>query len=185
MGLDRTIFIRKESDSNTRIETFRANPVVSSFQAPPGWAWGSPRGALGGYRTEKIQHFEGSGSQSDRGNTSLRRGRVAIGPRKRYTWRGPGRNRTEKARHSEGPGSQSGRENTALRGVRVTIGLRKHGTSRPRRPGGPQKHAVYACQEPPGRLRRPPRAPPGPLSRIRARWALWPANGAIRPKSRW
>ena len=131
LGLDRTIFIRKESDSNTRIETFRANPVVSSFQAPPGWAWGSPRGALGGYRTEKIRHFEGSGSQSDRGNASLRGGgpqpdrentslrgvRDTVGTGKHVTPRGPGRNRTEKTRHSERPGSQSGRENTSLRRV--------------------------------------------------------------------
>ena len=96
MGLDRTIFIREESDSNTRIETFRANPVVSSFQAPRGWARGSPRGALGGYRIEKMQHFDGPGSQSDRENTSFRGGRAAAGPRKHVTQRGPGHNRAEK-----------------------------------------------------------------------------------------
>ena len=56
---------------------------------------------------------------------------VAIGPRKHVTSRGPGRNRTDKTR--------------------------KHGTSQPRRPGGPQKHAAYACQEPPGRPPGPPR----------------------------
>ena len=133
MGLDRTIFIRTESDSNTRIETFRANPVVSSFQAPPGWAWGSPRGALGGYRTEKIQHFEGSGSQSDRGNTSLRGGRAATGPRKHVTPRGSGRNRDEKTCHVEGSVSQSDRANTSFRRVRVAVGSRKHVT--PRGPG--------------------------------------------------
>ena len=143
----------------------------------------TPRGP-GCNRTEKARPFEGCGSQSDQENTSLGGARVAIGPRKRDTWRGPGRNQTKETRHFEGTGSQSGRENTSPQGVRVTIGVRKHGTPRPRRHGGPQKHAVYACQEPPGRLRRPPRAPPGPLSRIRARWALWPANGAIRPKSR-
>ena len=130
LGLDRTIFIRKESDSNTRIETFRANPVVSSFQAPPGWAWGSPRGALGGYRTDKIQHFEGSASQSHRGNTSLRGGRAATGPRKHVTPRGAGRNRDEKTRHFEVSGSQSDREITSSRRVRVAVGSRKHVTSR-------------------------------------------------------
>ena len=68
---------------------------------------------------------------------------------------------------------QSDRENTSLRGVRVTIGLRKHGTSRPRRPGGPQKHAVYVCQEPPGRLRRPPPGAPGtPIEDSRTLGAL-------------
>ena len=150
MGLDRTIFIRKESDSNTRIETFRANPVVSSFQAPPGWAWGSPRGALGGYRTEKIQHFEGSGSQSDRGNTSLRGGRAATGPRKHVTPRGSGHNRDEKTRHFEGSGSQSDRENASFRGARVAIGPRKHVTSRGRAAIGPIKHVTWRG---PGRSR--------------------------------
>ena len=37
------------------------------------------------------------------------RARVAIGPGKRVTSRGPGRNWTEKTRHLEGPGSQSDR----------------------------------------------------------------------------
>ena len=73
LGLDRTIFIRKESDSNTRIETFRANPVVSSFQAPPGWAWGSPMGPLGGHRTEKTRHFEGDPGVSKGGTTGFAR----------------------------------------------------------------------------------------------------------------
>ena len=66
-----------------------------SFKPPPGWAWGSPRGALGGYRTERIQHFEGSGPQWGRGNTSLRGGRAAAGPRKHVTQRGPGHDRDE------------------------------------------------------------------------------------------
>ena len=116
MGLDRTILIRKETDSNIRIYTFRANPVVSSFQAPPGWAWGSPRG--------------GPGWLSDRENTALRGVRVAIGPRKHGTSAGPGRNRAEKTRHAQGFGTQSGRGNPSLRGVRAAIGPRKHVTSR-------------------------------------------------------
>ena len=96
-------------------------------------------------RTEKTCHFEGYRSQLDRGNTSLRRDpgrisykentslrivRVAIGPRKHVTSRGPGRNWTEKTHHFEGSGSQSDRENTSHRGVRVAIGPRKHVTSR-------------------------------------------------------
>ena len=49
------------------------------------------------------------GSQSGRENTSLRGARVAIGPRKHVTSKGPGCNRTEKTRHfEEDPGGSKG-----------------------------------------------------------------------------
>ena len=60
-------------------------------------------------RTEKTRHFEGTGSQSDRENTSLPGAQVAIGQRKHVTLRGPGRARTEKTRHfEEDPGDSKG-----------------------------------------------------------------------------
>ena len=116
LGLERTIFIRKESDSNTRIETFRRNPQVSVFQAPPGVGLGISQG--------------GPGRLSDRENTALRGARVAMGPRKHVTPGGPGRSRAEKTRHSEGSGTRSGRGNMTPRRARVAIGPRKHVTSR-------------------------------------------------------
>ena len=116
LGLDRTNFIRKESDSNTRIETFRRNPQVSVFQAPPGVGLGISQG--------------GPGRLSDREDTALRGVRAAMGPRKHVTPGGPGRSRAEKTRHSERPGTQSGRGNMTPRRARVAIGPRKHVTSR-------------------------------------------------------
>ena len=63
---------------------------------------------------------------------SLRWVRVAIGPIKHVTARGPGCNRTETTRPFEGCGSQSDQENTSLGGARVAIGPRKHDTWRGR-----------------------------------------------------
>ena len=57
----------------------------------------------------------GPGGLWNRENTTLRGVRIAIGPRKHVTSRGPGRNRTGKTRHFEGSGSQSDRGNTSLR----------------------------------------------------------------------
>ncbi len=99
-------------------------------------------------RTEKTRHFEGSGSQSDRENTSLRGVRVAIGPGKHVTSRGPDRNRTEKTRHFEGTGSQSDRENTSLPGAQVAIGPRKHVTLRG--PGRTRTEKTRHFEEDPG-----------------------------------
>ena len=119
--------------------------IPSNSEPPPGEPGdlpGGPWGAIGPRkydtsrcpdrnRTEKTRHFEGSGSQSDRENASLRGIRVAIGSRKHVTLRGPGRTRTEKTRHVEGgPGGLSDPENTSLPGAEVAIGRRKHVTSR-------------------------------------------------------
>ena len=99
-------------------------------------------------RTEKTRHFEGSGSQSDRENTSLRGVRVAIGPRKHATSRGPGRNWAEKTHHFEGTGSRSDRGSTSLRGAQVAIGLIKHVTSRD--PGRTRAEKTRHFEEDPG-----------------------------------
>ena len=131
LGLNKTIFIRKESDSNTRIETFRANPQVSVFQAPPGVGLGISQG--------------GPGRLSDREDTALRGVRAAMGPRKHVTPGGPGRSRAEKTRHSEGSGTQSGRRNTVRRGARVAVGPRKRGI-----PSGPGRNLAEKTRRPEG-----------------------------------
>ena len=114
-----TGFARKVHTRIVGLLFFNMKSIPSNSESPPGEPGDLPGGSWGAIgprkydtsrcpdrnRTEKTRHFEGSGSQSDRENTSLRGVRVAIGRRKRITSRGPGRNRTEKTRHFEGPGS--------------------------------------------------------------------------------
>jgi len=118
-----TGFTRKVQNRIVGLLFFNTNSIPSNSEPPPvksgdlqGGAWGAM--GLRKYntsrgpdrnRTEKTRHFEGSGSRSDRENTSLRGVRVAIRLRKHVTSNSPGRNRTEKTRHFMGSGSQSDR----------------------------------------------------------------------------